>query len=112
MPEAIGQKLRGYVVHERGEAHIPAPASSFTYAVQPHRRAGPTLRPGRGRMASVALGCPPSLPIFRWPQFGPAAVVRIVRRYYAGIRRLASIAVGLMAQGLPQPARRLLAVGH
>ena len=74
---AVGQKLRGYVVHERGEAHIPAPASSFTYAVQPRRRAGPALRPGRGRMASVALGCPPSLPIIRCQQLGPTAIVRI-----------------------------------
>ncbi len=93
-------------MHERGEPHIPAFAGYFTYAAQPHRRAGPTLCPGRGGIYGVPLGCPPFLPILRWRRCEPVAVVRIVLRYYAGIRLLVSSDIGLVAFGLPRDSWR------
>jgi hypothetical protein len=52
-------------MHKRGEPHIPALAGCFTYAVQPHRRAGPALSPGRGRWPAFLLAA-------RLPSWSPA----------------------------------------
>src|SRR5712692_3748679 len=74
----------------------------FTHIEQVARRAGPALRPGRGRLPDVLLGRSPSLyTLRRWL----STVVRALRRYYATVRLPIDVRVGLLAQGLLQPAR-------
>src|SRR6266852_2514283 len=74
----------------------------FTHIEQVARRAGPALRPGRGRLPDVLLGRSPSLhALRRWP----STVVRALRRYYATVRLPTDVRVGLLAQGLLQLAR-------
>src|SRR5713101_5959109 len=74
----------------------------FTHIEQVARRAGPALRPGRGRLPDVLLGRSPSLhTLRRWL----STVVRALRRYYATVRLPIGVRVGLLAQGLLQPAR-------
>ena len=95
LPEALRQQFGRHMVHQRREPCLPVPPCQFTYSVQPRRRAGPALRPGRGRMFAIALGCPPSLPTLRERRGGPADLVRVVPRYYAGIRLLVASDAGL-----------------
>src|SRR5712692_6950960 len=74
----------------------------FTHIEQVARRAGPALRPGRGRLPDVLLGRSPSLhTLRRWL----STVVRVLRRYYATVRLPIDVRVGLLAQGLLQPDR-------
>lgn len=114
--EAVSQQLGRDVMQQRREPYLLARglggSGCFTYTVEPHRRAGPALSPGRGRRFSVALGCSPSLRTLRMRRFGGGAIVRVVHRYYASIRLLAGVNVGRTATGLPRPARRQLRGGH
>src|SRR5713101_7495931 len=100
--EAAPQQLGRDVVEQRGEPRPLVPTCCFTHTEQVARRAGPAPRPGRGRLPDVLLGRSPSLhALRRWP----STVVRALRRYYATVRLPTDVRVGLLAQGLLQPAR-------
>ena len=102
--EAAPQQLGRDVVEQRGEPRPLVPTCCFTHTEQVARRAGPALRPGRGRLPDVLLGRSPSLHILRrWL----LTVVRTLRRYYATVRLPIGVHVGLRAQGLLQPARHI-----
>src|ERR1019366_2958386 len=100
--EAVPQQLGRDVVEQRGEPRPLVPTCYFAHTEQVARRAGPALRPGRGRLPDVLLGRSPSLPALRWRL---STVVRALRRYYATVRIPTNVHVGLLAQGLLQPAR-------
>src|SRR6266852_7277319 len=69
--EAAPQQLGRDVVEQRGEPRPLVPTCCFTHTEQVARRAGPALRPGRGRLPDVLLGRSPSLhALRRSPLFG------------------------------------------
>ena len=81
----------------------------FTHTAQVAQLAGPALSPGRGRLPDVLLGRSPSLHALRRCLL---TLVRTLRRYYATVRLPTDVHVGLRAQGLLQPARRIFPDGH
>ena len=60
---------------------------------------------------SLFPDCPPSLPTLRERRGGPADLVRVVPRYYAGIRLLVASDAGLMAFAFPSAPKGCSASG-
>src|SRR5881296_2877749 len=81
----------------------------LTHTEQVAQLADPALSPGRGRLHDVLFGRLPSLHALRRQL---PTVVRTLRRYYAPVRLPTGVHVGLLAQGLLQPARRLFCGGR
>ena len=71
------------VVQERREPHLLVPLRNLPYPLQHTERADPVLCPGRGVLARVPFGQPPSLHSLRRRSPG---LVRELRRYYGAVR--------------------------
>src|SRR6516162_3791627 len=97
------------MVEQRTESRPLIPTCYFTHTVQVAQLAGPALGPGRGRLPDVLLGRSPSLHALRRCLL---TVVRALRRYYSTVRLPSHVHVGLGAQGLLQPARRIFPDGR
>src|SRR5277367_3264729 len=106
---ALPQQRGRDMVEQRAEPRPFVPTCYFTHTAQDAQLAGPALGPGRGRLLDVLLGRPPSLHALRGCLL---TLVRALRRYYATVRLPTDVHVGLRAQGLLQPARRIFPGGH
>src|ERR1700747_3465874 len=92
------------MMEQCGEPRPLVPPCCFTHTVQVAQLAGPTLSPGRGRLPDVLLGRSPSLHALRRCLL---TLVRALRRYYSTVRLPIDVNVGLLAQALLHPARRI-----
>src|SRR4051812_47915331 len=106
---AVPQQIDGDVVEQRGEPRPLIFTCCFTHTEQAAQLADPALSPGRGRLPSVLFGRSPYLHALRRRL---SVVVRALRWYYATVRLLTAVHVGLIAHGLLQPARRLFDGWH
>src|ERR1035437_821766 len=106
---AVPQQLGRDMVEQRGKPRPLVPTCYLTHAEQIAQLAGPALGPGRGRLLDVLLGRSPSLHALRRCLL---TVVRALRRYYTIVRLPPDVHVGLRAQGLLQPARRIFPDGR
>src|SRR5271169_4590549 len=97
------------MVEQRGESRPLIPTCYLTHTEQVAQLAGPALGPGRGRLLDVLLGRSPSLHALRRCLL---TVVPTLRGYYTIVRLPIDVHVGLRAQGLLQPARRIFPDGR
>src|SRR5271166_3506076 len=97
------------MVKQRAQSRPLLPTCYLAHTVQVAQLAGPALSPGRGRLPDVLLGRSPSLHALRRCLL---TVVRALRWYYSTVRLPSDVHVGLGAQGLLQPARRIVPGGR
>src|SRR5437588_7026419 len=97
------------MVEQRSEPRPLVPTCYFTHTAQVAQLAGPALSPGRGRLPDVLLGRSPSLHALRRCLL---TLVRTLRGDYSTVRLPINVHVGLLAQGLLQPARRIFPGGR
>ncbi|CDM60497.1 hypothetical protein LPB79_34180 (plasmid) [Rhizobium sp. T136] len=106
--EALHQKRRSDVVHQRRETHLRVPLGGFPYTFDPHRSVFyPALCPARWSFEGIPSDYTPSRHCLR----RIISLVRQLLRYYGRIRLLISVDDWLMVNDLPSPVQSIR-TGH